>query len=85
MARAVELSGGPSKLATALGVSAQAVIFWRDGKRRFPVELGAAIEGAVEGRVRRWDLWPLTWHLIWPELIGSEGAPDVPQEMSHAG
>lgn len=25
-----------------------------------------------------WDLRPDDWHLIWPELIGTEGAPVVP-------
>lgn len=24
-----------------------------------------------------WDLRPDDWHLIWPELIGSTGAPEV--------
>jgi len=28
--------------------------------------------------VRRWDCRPGDWHEIWPELIGAEGAPDVP-------
>jgi len=28
---------------------------------------------------RRWDLRPKDWHLIWPELIGAEGAPAVPE------
>ncbi|MDB5975187.1 MAG: hypothetical protein JWR07_1947 [Nevskia sp.] len=26
----------------------------------------------------RWDLRPNDWYLIWPELIGVEGAPSVP-------
>lgn len=25
--------------------------------------------------LRRWDLRPKDWHLIWPELIDAEGAP----------
>lgn len=29
--------------------------------------------------VRRWDLRPDDWHRIWPELIGAEGAPGVPE------
>lgn len=24
-----------------------------------------------------WDLRPDDWHRIWPELIGTEGSPDV--------
>lgn len=35
--------------------------------------------------VREWDLRK-DWHLIWPELIGIEGAPPVPAaEVNHAG
>ena len=34
-----------------------------------------AIEQATAGAVRRWDLRPDDWHLIWPELIGAKGAP----------
>jgi DNA-binding transcriptional regulator YdaS (Cro superfamily) len=37
------------------------------------------IERQTEGELRRWDLRPKDWHLIWPELIGAEGAPPLPQ------
>lgn len=40
--------------------------------------LAVAIERESRGAVRRWDLRPSDWHLIWPELIGAEGAPQVP-------
>lgn len=43
-------------------------------------EYCVAIERATDGKVRRWDLRPEDWHLIWPELIGSDGAPPVPTE-----
>ena len=33
---------------------------------------------------RRWDLLPDSWYLIWPELVGVEGAPAVPQELLNA-
>lgn len=33
------------------------------------------IERETGGELRRWDLRPGDWHAIWPELIGSEGAP----------
>lgn len=83
IAQAVNICDGPSKLAVALGVSAQAVCFWRDGKRRLPVEKCSDIERATGGAVRRWDLRPADWHLIWPELVGTEGAPQ-PQEIRDA-
>lgn len=75
---AINDAGGPTKVAAALGVSAQAVCFWRDGKRRFPVEFCAPLEMLCGRAVRRWDLRPDDWHRIWPELIGTAGAPDVP-------
>lgn len=66
--RAAELVGGITKLAAVLGVTPQAVVFWRDGKRRLPVEACPAIERATHGAVGRKDLRPDDWQLIWPEL-----------------
>ena len=43
------------------------------------VLLAVALERETAGAVRRWDLRPHDWHLIWPELVGAEGAPPVPQ------
>lgn len=73
--RAIELVGGPSKLAAALGVTTQAVCFWRDGKRSVPVDRMGDIELITQRAVRRWDLRPDDWHRIWPELVAAEGAP----------
>lgn len=42
------------------------------------VLLAVAIEKCTGAAVRRWHLRPDDWHLIWPELIGTEGAPAVP-------
>jgi DNA-binding transcriptional regulator YdaS (Cro superfamily) len=76
ISRAIEAAGGPSKVARQLRVTAQAVCFWRTGKRQFPAEHAAALE-SISG-VRRWEIFPTSWHAIWPELIGTEGAPPVP-------
>lgn len=38
-------------------------------------EYCVAIERETGLKVRRWDLRPDDWHRIWPELIGTEGAP----------
>jgi DNA-binding transcriptional regulator YdaS (Cro superfamily) len=35
-------------------------------------------ETVTAGALRRWSLCQKTWYLIWPELIGIEGAPVVP-------
>lgn len=70
--QAISEAGGPSAVAAVLGCSVQAVCFWRDGKRLFPHEHGAAIEQATAGKVTRRDLWPEQWHAIWPELVTPE-------------
>lgn len=49
------------------------------GTRPVPPDVAVAIERASDGAVRRWDLREADWYRIWPEIIGSEGAPAVPQ------
>lgn len=49
----------------------------QDGRLPSP-ELCVVIERATFQQVRRWDLRPEDWHLIWPELIGLPGAPSLP-------
>jgi DNA-binding transcriptional regulator YdaS (Cro superfamily) len=46
--------------------------------------LATAIELDTERKVRRWELRPTDWHLIWPELIGAAGAPNVLTESPGA-
>lgn len=79
VAAAISVAGGAASLARQLGVSTQAICFYRDEKRRLPEALGARIEalGArVEtlpgGLVTRKTLFPDTWHMVWPELAGAE-------------
>lgn len=48
------------------------------GVRPCSAELAVAVERESGGVVRRWDLRPDDWWRIWPELIGVEGAPQVP-------
>lgn len=78
--KAVAIVGGPAKLAAILGKSAQAVCFWRDGKRKLPAELCARIEGATGGQVTRRDLRPNDWLVIWPEL--ERRAPEATDDKS---
>lgn len=80
MAQVVEIAGGPGKVALRLGVSTQAVCFWRDGKRRLPVEYIPVLEQIGGHAVRRWHFRPLDWWSIWPEIVGTDGAPTVPAE-----
>lgn len=76
--KAIEAAGGPARVAELLGVTTQAVCFWRDGKREMPVKHLAQLEAATGGVVRRWHMRPDDWHLVWPELVGIDGAPDAP-------
>jgi hypothetical protein len=49
-------------------------------------KLAVALEHQTSGAVRRWDLRADDWWLIWPELIGAAGAPEVPAgDMQTAG
>ena len=62
-------------ICAALGVSPQAVSNWN--ARGFPTEHCAIIEKVTNYEITRQYLRPDDWHLIWPELIGADGAPSV--------
>jgi hypothetical protein len=47
-------------------------------------ELMVAIEAESGRRVRRWAMRPTDWHRVWPELVGTPGAPDVPKQETTA-
>lgn len=64
-------------LAKSLDVSPVLVSQWANGDREVPAERCPAIESATGKAVMRWDLRPHDWHVIWPELIGTKGAPKV--------
>lgn len=70
--RAINIAGNATRLANILGVSVQAVCFWRDGRRGIPAEKCTAIERATGGAVTRRDLRPDDWREIWPELAEQE-------------
>ena len=66
-------------LAAAIGVNPDQVRQWRHrhaGRRPDP-RYCVSIERATAGMVTRQELRPDDWHRIWPELIGTEGAPPV--------
>lgn len=71
--------GGVAELAGRLGISSiyLAQIGASNNTREASPELCVRIEAESGRGVRRWDLRPNDWHRIWPELIGSEGAPKV--------
>lgn len=78
--RALECVGGPTKLASLLGIGQSVVSNWRARGGDVPVAHCAAVEAVTSGAVRRWHLRPEDWHRIWPELIGADGAPAAPVE-----
>ena len=77
IAAAIRLAGGPAAVARQLGCTVQAVCFWRDGDRALPVEHGAALEALTGGEVTRRDMWPTTWHHVWPELREAQQPTDT--------
>lgn len=78
MVEAVRLRGGYTKLANEIGVTGPSVHEWTSGRRRVPARRCVEIERVTSCEVRRWDLRPGDWWLIWPELIDAAGAPRVP-------
>jgi DNA-binding transcriptional regulator YdaS (Cro superfamily) len=68
--KAIEVIGGKSSLARAIGVTPQMVSQWArvEKPKPIPVTRCIAIEQATGGAVTRKDLRPNDWHLIWPEF-----------------
>jgi DNA-binding transcriptional regulator YdaS (Cro superfamily) len=72
---------GIAKLAREIGVPPQTLWNWLNRPpMRFPAESCVAMERALGGKLRRWHLRPADWQHIWPELIGTAGAPPVSVE-----
>jgi DNA-binding transcriptional regulator YdaS (Cro superfamily) len=66
----IGLCGGVTKVAKRFGVSTQAVHRWvhDDIPADKLIMLASDIEKQSHGLVSRKDLFPTTWHWIWPEL-----------------
>lgn len=47
------------------------------GLKPCSAELASHLERETGGVVRRWDVRPKDWHMVWPELVGIDGAPEV--------
>lgn len=65
-------------VAQELEMSEQYLYQCLSGRRAMDPAQAVRIERHLEGRVRRWQLRQRDWHLIWPELIGADGAPAIP-------
>ena len=74
----IDALGGTAAVAQLCGVKAPSVSGWRTSSK-IPddklIRLAPVLE--VRGVVTRRKLFPDDWHLIWPELVKSKGAPKV--------
>lgn len=77
----IDLLGGTTCVARKTRVRPPSVHEWRK-KRSIPLDklvlIACEIEQASGMEIRRWQLCPDDWRRIWPELIGTDGAPDLP-------
>lgn len=82
VARAVRLLGGPVNAARKLEAERyQTVQSWvREG--RVPANYAPALADLTGVPV--WELRPDDWHRIWPMLVGTDGAPEIPAEKKAA-
>ncbi|MCR4302436.1 MAG: helix-turn-helix domain-containing protein [Sulfuricaulis sp.] len=71
--------GNATALAAALGISPVRLSHMASGYRPIAPAMAPKIESATKGAVRRWDMRE-DWHEIWPELIGTKGAPRAPRK-----
>lgn len=75
---AIDLFGSVTEFARTLGVTPQAVCFWRDGKRQIPADKCPLIEHVTNGAVTCESLRPdVGWSYIRninPALVGVPSA-----------
>lgn len=69
--------GNATTLAEGLGIPVTYLSQMASGARAITAERASAIERLTSRQLMRWDLRPDDWHLIWPELLGTPGAPTV--------
>ena len=66
----IKLLGGCTKVANMVGVTVPAVSMWQNSE--IPQDklmfLAAELEKQSAGLITRKELFPKTWHFIWPEL-----------------
>jgi DNA-binding transcriptional regulator YdaS (Cro superfamily) len=84
-AKVVLKFNGHGGVAKALGYDDRRNVWpWTSGTREFPPAQCVLIEQKSDGEITRQQLRPDDWHLIWPELIGIEGAPGIPEPEQRA-
>lgn len=68
-------------IAQRAGLNAQYLYQCLTRRRDMDARQAVDLERASDGRLKRWHV-RRDWHLIWPELIGAEGAPPVQREAA---
>ena len=68
--------GAQARIAEVLGVDSAQVNQWVRGRRSIPAVRAVKIEQATGGVVRRWTMRP-DWADLWPDLVGTPGAPKI--------
>lgn len=78
--------GGSIDFAKKLGITAVYLsqLASRQDDRLPSPSLCVRIEAESSKAVTRPELRPDDWHLIWPELIGADGSPPVPEASAKA-
>lgn len=66
------------ELASIAGINEQYLYQCLTGIRDMSPRVAMGVERATKGELRRWHVCTTTWAEIWPELIGTTGAPPVP-------
>lgn len=81
----IEALGGTAAVAALAGVKPPSVSGWKE-TGRIPDDKRIRLAPIVHqrGLMTRWEMFPDDWWQLWPELVGTEGAPAVPQEASGA-
>lgn len=72
-----------ARIAEAVKLNAQYLYQCMTGRAELDATKAVRVERASGQRIRRWHL-RRDWFETWPELIGSDGAPDVPVEQARA-
>lgn len=65
-------------LAAELGIDPLYLYQLLTGRREMEPKAAVRLEARSGQRLRRWHLRAKTWHEVWPELIGADGAPPAP-------
>lgn len=77
------------RIATLAGIHPHMLYMSLTRRASFSPQECVRIEEVTNKEVRRWDLRPKDWWLIWPELRNRKGAPDIPGSKpagaDHAG